>query len=344
MASDGLRAKIIKERGKLQGRFEEKETKPTRFKAYMGDGAGNVIVEDAPNYVYIRSSGRGRVERCLCTRVTPRNNLPVIAGYSLEKPDTLQILDVDFAELEEAGVYGYMAHHHQQHELNNPYGGDDAVWVRTQQFLHLLVQVQDPISEYLDIQTGSYVYNNTLFMYGGGETQDMTTYAPGVAGQARMVLISLNASSSVIEYTQGEVFVSTLPPSFRQSQVPNPPANCIPLAAVYCPNGMTIVNWDYLLDQRPFLLALSEYLGNHDLLSAVHSDTFPTPVTQGALVFGDGVGPTLWSSLPAGAAYRLLGMDAAGEEPEWQAFDWDLHVWSCVGAEGRHVHSSVGEG
>lgn len=339
-----LRAKVIKERGRLRGRFEEKETKPTRFKAYMGDGAGNVIVEDAPNYVYIRSSGRGRVERCLCTRVAPRNNLPIIAGYSLEKPDTLQVLDFDDAALEELSGYGYQPRHHQQHELNNTYGGDDVVWVRTQQFLHLLVQVQDPISEYLDIQTGSYVYDNTLFFYGGGETQDMTTYAPGVAGQARMVLISLNASSGVITYTQGAVFATSLPSSMRQSQVPQPPAQSIPLAAVYCPNGMTTVDWDYLTDQRPFLLALSEYLGYHNLLSTGHPDTFPTTVAQGMMIYGDGDGPTLWSGLPASAAYRILTMDSSAEEPEWQAFDWDNHILSCAGADGRHVHSSTGEG
>jgi len=339
-----LRARVIQERNKLQGRFEQKETKPTRFKAYMGDGAGNVIVESAPNYVYIRSSGRGRVERCLCTRVTPRNNLPVIAGYSLEKPDTLQILDIDFVELTEAGSYGYMARHHQQHELNNEYGGDDVVWVRTQQFIYLLVQVQDPISEHLDIQPGAYVYDNALYYYGGGETQDMTTYAPGVAGQARMVLISLDASSGVIQYTQGNVFASTLPSSMRQGQVPNPPAQTIPLAAVYCPNGMTTVDWAYLTDQRPFLLALSEYLGYHNLLSTGHPDTFPTTVTQGMMIYGDGVGPTLWSGLPPDDAYEILGMDAAGEEPEWRPFDWDLHILSCVGADGRHVHSSTGEG
>ena len=339
----GYRAQVRKQRDRLQKRLDDKETKPTRFKAVMGDGAGNVIVETTPNYVFVRHSGRGRVDRVLCTRVSPRNNLPVIVGYSLERPDEMQVLEVDWMEMEEyGGYYSYMPRHHFQHELLNEYGGDDVVWVRTQQFMYLLVQVTDPVSEYLDVQSGVYKYYGEICIYSGGQTGDITAYAPG-AGAAIMLLISLNAASGTLSYTESEEFSMGIPASFRIQRIPDAPEGHIPLAAVYCPNGMTEVDWNVLYDLRTFLGTIDSE-GPHALLGSMHYDTFPTTPAHGdMIVAGGGAGGNVWGTLNAGGDYRILTINPATDLPAWQKFDWDNQI-IAAGGDGVHNHTTNGEG
>jgi hypothetical protein len=105
----------------------------------MGDGTGAVVVPGKGNYVYVRRLGRGLIEECLNNKAAARDGLPIIAGYSHESPDVLQVLEVDWYSFSAPGAYPYTQHHHEAHELHNVVGGDDVVWVQSQQLMPLLV-------------------------------------------------------------------------------------------------------------------------------------------------------------------------------------------------------------
>ena len=80
----------------MEQKLAESEKRPTRIRATIGDGAGNIVVPDKRNYIYIRREGRSRVEECLNTRVPRRDELPVIVGYTSDQPDVLQVLEPDW--------------------------------------------------------------------------------------------------------------------------------------------------------------------------------------------------------------------------------------------------------
>jgi len=60
--------------------------------------------------------------------------------------------------------------------------------------------------------------------------------------------------------------------------------------------------------------------------------------TQGDLIYSDS--DDNWTRLAIGDAYKFLGVNSGGTDPEWQAFDWD-NVAGVSGAYMEHDHSST---
>ena len=78
------------------------------------------------------------------------------------------------------------------------------------------------------------------------------------------------------------------------------------------------------------------------LLSATHTDTAASAVTRGDLIYGNATPE--WDDLAISANnYDILSVNGAGNEPEWQTFDWDNHI-IAAGGDGAHDHSGAGEG
>lgn len=337
------RGDLIRARQKLEGRFSERQPLLERWVGLMGDGSGQ-LYPDATDltYVFVRRNGRGRVERVRNTRVPARNNLPVIVGFAPERPDEQQVLDLDDAALLTLGAYGYVKHHHQQHELLNPDGGDDTVWVFSQQFLYFLCQVTDPVSVHLKIRSGLYIFRGAYRLFPGATTVDLTVYEPAVAGTAIMLLISVDAGSGALQYTSSVAFVDTIPRDAWYSQVPVVPDGAIPVAAVYVPNGVTEFDWDYVLDWRVFINVAGD-VQPHNILSDSHADSAPSTLVRGDLLaVGDGATPLL-ERFPIGTTHQLVKMNAAGTDPEYDSFDWD-EIGSAAGADMVHDHLSGVEG
>jgi len=308
------RGNAIRLRQKMQGVLNERQPVLEKWVGLMGDGEGNLYPDPADLiFVFVRRTGRGRVERVRNTRVTARNNLPVIVGFSPERPDEQQVLDTDDTALTTLGAYGYVKNHHQQHELHNATGGDDTVWVYTQQFLYLLCQPTDPISTTLEVRPGEYAYQSVHNTFPGAITVDLTGFAPG-AGLAVMVLIGVDANTATLDYTVSAAFAATLSESFRRGMVPAPPDGTIPTAAVYVPNAVADFDWDAILDWRVFINTFGD-TPTHNILSATHTDAVTDSLTQGGLLVV-GVGSFL-EQLPIGAADEVFIVNAAGTDPEW---------------------------
>jgi len=81
----------------------------------------------------------------------------------------------------------------------------------------------------------------------------------------------------------------------------------------------------------------------HNLLSATHPDTDPAAPVSGDIVRASDDLVSLWERYPIGVHWQLLGVNAGQTLPEWQSFDWDLHV-IAAGGDGVHDHSGDPEG
>lgn len=338
--SDRIR---LQERLALQ--LGKREPLPLRFEALIGDGTGgDPRVPDKPNYVYVRRIGRGVIEECLNTRVAARNDLPVIVGFSHEMPHTLQVLAGKWERISELGSYAYTAPHHQSHEHLNEYGGDDVVWVQGQQIVPLLAIPRNPEDMYLTVYAGMYPWGSSWHWFEEATSPDFTASVPGIAGQARYTLLSIDGATETLQLTDGAIFAEALPPPEFEDMIPACPTGAVPIAAVALVSTTTSIGWDILWDCRMFAGASGGSLtpAPHSLLDVVvHDDTDTQAPTQGSLIVGNAT--PAWTELVIGGVRFLLVVNAGGTDPEWIAFDWDLMA-AAAGADMVHDHSAAGEG
>lgn len=301
-----IRGRMLEERVRIESKFDERERVLRKFTAVIGDGEGNVYPDPSNlQYNFIRRTGRSRIERVRNTRVQAVHGLRVWVGFTPERPDEMQVIDIDDTAYGNAlGVGSFLSDHHQQHELHTVGGGGDTTWIWAQQFLHLLCQVTDPISEFLQVRIGIYAYSGAYYIFPGATTVDLTTYAPG-AGLAVMVLVSIVAGTGNLVYTTSGPFTSALPSDLWPSQVPVTPDGTLPVGAIYVPNGATTFDWDYVLDWRIFVNVVGD-VQPHNIFSTSHPDTLPDTIVRGDLATGlDTVPPRLGRLVHPGTARHL---------------------------------------
>lgn len=65
------------------------------------------------------------------------------------------------------------------------------------------------------------------------------------------------------------------------------------------------------------------------------------PVARGDMIRADAV--PAWVRFAKGLAHQMLKMDAAGNDPGWEAFDWD-EMAAVAGSDMVHAHSAAAEG
>jgi len=241
---------LIRTQAVIRGALGTRESKRARFVALMGDGAGTIKVPGEQNFVYVRTQGRGRVDKALNVRLAPRNDLPIIVGYTAENPSTLEVLEVDWAAITEPGNYAYVAHHHQSHELHNTDGGDDVVWVQKQQIVPMLCMPTDPVSMQVVVLEDWYPWAAGWHYFAGAISADLSGYVPALAGRARFVLISIDGATNTLQYTSGSEFTFGLPLTSIDVRVPPPPLGSVPVCAVYITGATTYLGWENLYDLR----------------------------------------------------------------------------------------------
>lgn len=330
---------VLRLRESLAGKFGERELRPQRFQAIMGDGTGAVSVPGKPNYVYVRRVGRGLIEECLNNKAAVRDGLPVIAGYSHESPEILQVLEVDWPSFSAPGDYSYIQHHHEAHELHNANGGDDVVWVQSQQLMPLLVYPTDPASLFVNVFGGWYPWVGGWHYFESTLSATFAAHVPALPAEARYVLVSIDGATETLQYTPGATFPVFLPPADAENMVPAPPAGSIPIGAVYLVFGTTAIGWDELFDMRLFNQPVGGSVtpAPHALLDVtVHSDTATAAPSQGSLIIGNAT--PAWDELvhPGGAGGYALVSDAA-------TFAWSLTpAWA--GAHTFNAGLAVGAG
>ncbi len=318
--------------------LDEREPQPLRFEALIGDGTGgDPRVPNKLNYVFVRRTGRGVIEECLNTRVAARNDLPVIVGYSHELPAVLQVLAGKWERIAELGSYAYMPSHHQAHEFQNEFGGDDVTWIQSQQLLPLLAQPTSPESMTVTVYEGLYPWLAGWHYFDGDVSPSFVGSVPGIAGEGRYSLLSIDGATETLQITDGITFPAWLPPVDYEDMIPGPPAGAIPIVAVFLLSGTTEISWDIMWDARLFAQPTGGSVtpAPHNLLdTTVHGDTDTQAPTRGSLVIANAT-PAWTKLIHPGTANRFLQSSAT--ELAWvQSFTIDdnaalAHAVSDVG-------------
>lgn len=342
------REKLLRARFQLKARLGSKENRTILFRALMGDGTGgDPRVPTRPNYVYVRQIGRGVVSEVLNMRVAVRNDLPVLVGFDPAMPDLLQILTIDNTSMSALSSFAYLVPHHKSHELGNVDGGDDTVWVQGQQFMPLLGVPQTPNSMFVDVYSGLYPWGTGWHWFDETTSPDFTASVPGVAGQARYTLLSIDGATETLQLTDGDIFPAALPPPDFEDMIPGAPLGSVPIAAVVLLNTTTAIGWSDILDARMFAgpTGGSVAPGPHQLLeTTVHDDTDTQAPTEGSLIVGvTGATVPLWTELVRGTGDQFFQMDPIGTLPAWSSFDWDRAA-AAAAADMVHDHSAAAEG
>jgi len=242
VSSAGDRLRLRRQMGQ---KFSERDPALNRFRAKIGDGAGNVEVAGKHSTIYIRREGRSQVEEVLNVHVPQWNNLDVICGYEQENPDRLQVLRVDWGALPEGGNLTYLPNHHENHELLNPNGGMDVVWVDKGQVIPLAPFPTSPVSMQIWVQKDFYAYASTLNYWPGGLTIDFfatPTYLPH-AYNGVYVTVSIAGASNALQYTPGIEF-PTWPPPAEGVAIAPPPIGSVPIVAIYLSAGPNLLTND----------------------------------------------------------------------------------------------------
>lgn len=241
----------------LQEVLQHYHRKRLAFAAILGDGNGNVEVEGRSGFVYYRLVEDDKMYGIALNRRVPnREDLPVIIGYDIHQPYTLQVLSV-------RQVYSgtgqtlpaEVGPHHETHEYEPPgtsdrTSGDDVVWVHQQQMTPLLCKPTDPETMTVEISAGSYGSREGFAYYTGTTTADLSSYKPTSGSSARFVALSIDVKTNILQYTEGDTFGIISPPSNFFAYVPELPVECVPVAAILLTSSLTEIGWDQIYDIR----------------------------------------------------------------------------------------------
>ena len=268
---------------RLRRRFQEelgtREEAQQRFRATIGDGAGNIEIPGKRNFVYIRREGRSRIEECHNTKAPRRYGLHVIVGYDPTNPDTLQILEPDWGGMASPDNYPYVPYHHESHEFQNADGGDDVTWIQSQQIVPLLVYPTDPTSMFVNVYGGWYTWDDAWHYFEATTSADLTGSIPGIVGNARYVLVAIDGATEVLVYTNGVEFPTALPPADIEDMIPVVSDGTVPVAAICLFNGMTAIGWDEIYDVR----LMYSTTGASGIGAASNKLSFVTAVAEASL-------------------------------------------------------------
>lgn len=206
----------------------------------LGDGYGNVKTA-VPNYVYCRISGR--IETVYNDVVPAVNDYLVDCGRddSAETPGIFRVLGTRTQAPAGPNVTVQMVGKHApSHELFAPNGGTDPIWIDGRQIKDL--QVMPAGGMLIQIYQG-VVWSGSAYLMVNLSTADMTAHIPASAGQAALVLITVNTSGAIIA-TKGTEFTlaSVATDNAMLANKPATPANTArELALVRVYNGQTAV-------------------------------------------------------------------------------------------------------
>ena len=332
----------------LQQRFErqqaEQEPLQPAFVALVGDGSGSdPRVDDNPNYIVVRSAGRGVFPVTYNPEVPIRNDVPVYVGPTSLDPDRWEVKGIATQYLDGLGDFAYQPFHANSHIFRNEDGGDDVVWMQKQQGVYFLAAPTDPSTMKVFVHTDFYLFKSEWRWWPGGESPTFAGLLPA-AGFAKYVLLVVDAETNVLEQVEGNEF-PIFPPVNPAVHIPDLPSAKFPTVAVYLTNTTTELEWDNLFDVRLLVGGGADTTlpAPHPLLHpTTHDDTHTgTPPLEGDMIYGKE--DRRWKNFPITAANEILYVAESGTYPEWGTFDWD-RLSAPGGADMVHSHDTVAEG
>jgi hypothetical protein len=198
----------MKPRHIVRQHLQRKQDRPERLPAVLGDGQGGLFVSGTPNTVYVQVAG-GVTGQAWNSRVPASYGLPVWVGYDPLEPDRWQVLSLRAGAAEAAGFdlggSGYAPA--DRYRWNYPGGGQDPLFVEGRQFLPLRLGPHTGLSVYVYPWV---VWTGTGWAYVSGTAVDLSASVPATAGNALLVLVTIDESGAVVMTAGSEVALADL--------------------------------------------------------------------------------------------------------------------------------------
>jgi hypothetical protein len=226
-------------KGALNRALDRRDSKKYRLRyAEAGDGAGTVQVPGRPEYIYVRIQGIKTV--VYNDRIGDAyDNQMLMVGYDDVNPDLFQVLDTRKHEgVDLSGYYGRVSRHHWRHEYGNLQGGDDVVYSDIRQIMPLRVGAGTGISVYF--WPGMILDYDGWSLGGMPYSLSLLSYQPTTAGYACWVLIGWDEHEGKLYYLKSAEKDSVS--ALYHSDIPIPPTNIEPLAAIRLYQGQTVID------------------------------------------------------------------------------------------------------
>lgn len=245
----------LREQYKKQGQGYQPVPKTRPGKLGKGDAAETLEVPGQTGYVYVRLTELGDAYVvALNLRVANVYDLPVLVGYDIYDPSTLQVLSADSKAISIANggqiVYNpNITPHHETHEWMNPDGGNDVVYVQLRQFMPLRPSVNNGLN--VNIARG-WVYTEVGWKEFEDETVDLTASVPPTGARLSLVYVETDGT---IQVRDGEIVLDEI--LLAETDIPVPELGELAICAVKLVAGQTeiVEGTDYtdLIDLRfPF--------------------------------------------------------------------------------------------
>ena len=232
------------------------EALPT-WPALTADAQGTLHVAGRPGWFHVRIGSDKIAAQAFNARVGDYVDYPVIVGYTAEQPNLFQVISARFVYAgADTGddLLPQVPAHHRTHEFRRDgSGGGDTVWVQKQQMLPLQAAPTSLVSTMqVNIAADWYAWQDGWQYFAGATSADLSGYVPTGAAQAKFVLISVDGATNTLQYTEGDLFSTLLPPANLDDQLPAAPSGSVPVVAVYLLSTTTKLDWDNLYDIRLF--------------------------------------------------------------------------------------------
>lgn len=222
----------LKDRARIRSALSGYQRTVDMTPATMGNASGIVSVPGRAGYVYVQPSASTDAVAIYNKRVPPKAGARVWIGYDPAEPSLLQVLGSREITGQAGGTLATGAH-----AANHQYFGGDVVYVDKRQYLPARVSPGTGISVNLhrDIAwVGGWVSITS-------QTVDLTTYVPTTSDKACFVLLSITGAGEISVLRGWDTDISTS----SISDIPEPLADTLPLAAVRLYNGMTQIVESY---------------------------------------------------------------------------------------------------
>lgn len=291
--------------------------KPEYIHALLGDGQGNVLVPDRPDYNYVRfnRSATEKFEVFNKEVSQPVDGWPVLVGILPWQPNLVQVVATDWAAYLQSGWGNEDASiqaHASTHEWPTFAPGSDAINTYIRAITPL--RTQPAASGTASIYVTAYEYDGqtgTSQFWPGTPALSLSAAIPA-SGTQRYMGIYLNPVTNALGVVTGSL--TTLAETIEPLR-PAFPRGVYPTAYVRLYGMQAVVSERDIRDARRLWnnsLIYTGSLGPHNLLSQFHPDTVIGSVVAGDLIYGNST--PKWTRLPI-ISGSYLGSQAG--TPAW---------------------------
>lgn len=275
--------------------------KPQYIRGLLGDGRGNVLVPERPDYNYVRfSRASSETFEVFNKEVSqPVDGWPVLIGEFPWTPGLIQVVATDWSAYAQTGWGDEMASiqaHAPTHEWPNFIPGSDPLNVYLRAITPM--RTQAAASGSTSVMVTAYEYDGatgTNYAWPGLPELALGAATPST-GTMRYMGVYLNPATNTLGVVTGSttIFTDALEP-------PRPawPRGVMPTAYVRLYGGQSQINERDIRDARRLwesTLIYTGALGPHNLLSQFHPDTLTANVVSGDLIYGSST--PKWTRLP----------------------------------------------